>query len=269
MSLKNMDSNNVPGTVSNAFWIFSNIFVIVIGSGLWVANKKGVSFWKLVRQALHLEKKEATYLLNYMMGISNADIIIRILVGISVIDDVLDEKEKRFIEVFANTWKIDIDWEKTISQIREGDFNNRYIQVRTDVIDYLSTGPHPEQVAQLIDLINILVRVDEDFSENEQLIVEELSGICNNYLKKDDNQPVFYTVIVPQNQEQEVSIININPEIKKKEQIFGGSAYMDGPFYSEKYANIICDKYRVVNLFSVAVPHRDKTEGQDGIITGK
>ena len=119
-----------------------------------------------------------------------------------MIDDQLDEREKHFIEVFADTWKIEIDWENTISQIREGDFNNRYINIRTDVMDYLKSNPNPEQVAQLIDLINILVRIDEEFSENEQLIVEELSGICNNYLRNDDSQTLYYTVIVTQKKEQ-------------------------------------------------------------------
>lgn len=77
--------------------------------------------------------------------------------------------------------------------------------------EYLSTSPPAKQVSHFEDVLNALVKVDKIVSEKEQLMLDELIGMMNNYINFMDEISQCYVAIVPQHPEQENSIINLFP----------------------------------------------------------
>ena len=103
------------------------------------------------------------------------------------------------------------------------------------MLDYLKTEPPAEQATQLGDLITMLVNVDNEVSEEEELILAELTGLIGNYVNKDALQSLFNVAVIPQNPQQ---IEHAEETLKdaKRGEIAGGQAFFTGPFYSLKYA---------------------------------
>lgn len=244
--------------ILNGVWLsLINMFVlliletvqILIGAGVWVDSGKKRSFWDLIKQSLQLERKESADLAKFLFKPTNAEEIIVILKQVAMIDGVLDDREKKFVRSFADNWKIKLSWDNFSSKTAE-DVN--YNALRQSMMRYLETTPPPEQASQLGDLLNLLVKADNEVSEDEELILEELMGLINNYVDRGSERIQYSVAILPQNTEQEESIRNIS-DVGQKNKISGGYAYILGPFYSVKYAEIMCEKYRQQNLMVLAV----------------
>ncbi|MDY7004204.1 MAG: hypothetical protein SWX82_09685 [Cyanobacteriota bacterium] len=178
-----------------------------------------------------------------------AKTIIKIIGQIALIDEVLEPREKEFIELFVNNWNIGFDWDELTSN-RTGGSEVNYVKLRKDLSDYLATSPPDKQVSQFKDVITALVNVDEEVSEQEQLILAELNGLFSRYLDKHDNLEVYHIIVAPQSDRQDEVIANSFPE-RSRYSVGEGHAYNSGPFYSKQYAQIICEQYRSLNLFGI------------------
>jgi len=224
-------------------------FTILIGIKLWVEGERKKGLWTLLKEALQQDREEAGNLAKSFLKPSGAQKIIKILGQIALIDEVLDPREKEFIQSFADNWNIDFDWEELTSK-RTDSSNVSYVNLRQDVADYLATTPPSKQVSQLKDVITALVNIDEEVSEQEQLILGELNGLFSLYLDKHHNLEVYHVVVVPRSDRQEEVIATSFPELSQY-SVIDGHAYHSGPFYSKQYAQIICEQYRSLNLFGI------------------
>ncbi len=166
-----------------------------------------------------------------------------------MIDEVIDPREKQFIQSFADHWDINLSWEILTTNRIAGSAIN-LISLRQDVSDYLATSPPQKQVSELKDIINALVNIDEEVSEQEKLIVGELDGLLSEYISQQPNAARYHVIVVPQNQRQVQVVTTSLPELKRYE-VGEGFAYNSGPFYSKEYADVISDGYRSLNLFSI------------------
>ena len=115
---------------------------------------------------------------------------------------------------------------------------------------YLKTSPPTEQVAQLIDVLHALVKIDENVSSQEELILEEVHKFMLDYIDGSDVQANYTVIVAPQNRNQDAAIATLLPDAQKVE-IAGGSGYLIGSFYSQDYANVICDQYRELGFFTI------------------
>ncbi|MCF8298780.1 MAG: TAXI family TRAP transporter solute-binding subunit [Saprospiraceae bacterium] len=248
---KNIIDGGYPQMAANLMWITGSIMTTMIGVGFWVAGSRRKGFFVLLKQALKLEREEATDLAKAFFKPSGADIIIDILGQVAMIDDDLDPKEIEFIETFAEVWGIKIDWD----YVRDN-FGSKngvgFHELRESMTDYLVTSPPENQVSQLGDVIKMLVNADDQVTREEELILDELTGIIADYLSGESDSPVYKVAVVPQNSEQETAIETIIKDLHKTE-IAGGYAYLSEPFYSERYAEIVCEKYRSLNIFTVVI----------------
>ena len=237
------------GLIDSILWIFAGVISVFIGSGLWVQENRHKSFWTRLRESLKLEKSEIGYLASSFFRPSGAEEILEIFARFAYIDRDLVAGEQALIQSFADTWNIDIDWQ-AYRKLADLEQPVRFVGTRDSVGRYLETSPPVEQVGQLIDVLHALVKVDDSVSEEETLILAEVHQFLLSYIDDSDVQAHFTVIIAPQNRAQDAAISALLPDVKKVE-IAGGSAYVVGSFYSQDYANVICDQYRERGFFTI------------------
>ncbi len=237
------------GLIDSVLWIFAGVVSVLIGSGLWVQGNRGKSFWTRLKESLKLEKSEIGNLATTFFRPSAAEIILEIFARFAYIDRNLVAREQELIQLFADKWHIDINWEdhKKLAELEE---SVGFVKTRETVARYLKTSPPTEQVAQLIDVLHALVKIDENVSSEEELILEEVHKFMLDYIDGSDVQGNYTVIIAPQNRNQDAAIATLLPDAQKIE-IAGGSGYLIGSFYSRDYANVICDQYRELGFFTI------------------
>jgi len=237
------------GLIDSVLWIFAGVISVLIGSGLWVPANRGKSFWTRLKESLKLEKSEAGYLATTFFRPSAAEIILEILARFAYIDRDLVAREQELIQSFADTWHLDIDWEEH-RKLADLEQPVGFVETRDTVARYLNTSPPAEQVAQLIDVLHALVKIDENVSSQEELILEEVNKFMLGYIDDSDVQANYTVIIAPQNRNQDAAISTLLPDAQKID-VAGGSGYLVGSFYSQDYADVICDQYRALGFFTI------------------
>ncbi|NEQ37897.1 MAG: TerB family tellurite resistance protein [Okeania sp. SIO3I5] len=225
------------------------LFYILVGMSLWVPGERKKGFWTLIKETLNFERKEAGDLAKSFLKPSGAKKIINILSQVAMIDEVIDPREKEFIQSFADHWGINFTWDNLTTN-RMADASVNLINLRQDVTDYLATSPPQKQVSELKDIIDALVNIDEEVSDKERLIMGELDGLLSEYISQQPNSARYHVIVAPQNERQIQIVTTSLPELIRYE-VGEGFAYNSGPFYSKEYADIISDGYRSLNLFSI------------------
>lgn len=254
--------NDIISVVDTSIYLFQALTFGLISTGLWVKSDVKLSIWALIKKAIKLERKEADYLIKKFFKPTNAEIIINILHQLAMIDDYLDPKEKELIEAFAKEWKIEYDSDKM--KKNEDESENNFIRLRNSVSEYLESEPQKEQAAQLRDMMDTLINIDDSVSPEEELINSELMGLIDNYIKGENESKSFDVLVVPQRNEHHEFIKQLLPNAKRYE-VAGGIAYSIGSFYSMKYAEMICNQYREVNLFTIVHNDINKEKSLDEV----
>lgn len=246
--IQNLSSGGIPQLTGNILWIMASSISLIVGIGLFVNVNKGTSFFKLLMNALRVERNEAGDLAKRLFQPSSAEKIITILGRLAMIDNDLDDTEKKYIQEFANNWHIDINWEEIKKY--EDKSSDKYNKLRDSVRDYIESSPPKEQASHLIDVISLLIKADGIVSDEEAIMESEICGILREYLGEACDVEIFQVAVVPQNDEQNSAVEARFSELKKVE-LAGGFAYLTESFYSEKYAEEICKQYRTFNIFSI------------------
>jgi hypothetical protein len=242
--------NDIESIIDTSLIILQSVVFLLVGTGLWVRGQRKKGFWTLVKQALKIERKEANYLLKRFFKPQNAEIILDILHQIAMIDEEFDEREKQLIQFFAMEWNIPYSLEQKFKERRESKFENKYVYLRNRLLDYLQRDPPFEQVAQLKDLINEMVLADQKVTEEEKLISDELNGMIDSYLQREAQPQIYQVIIVPQNPKQEEMILEMIPDSQEL-RTFGGRVFSIGTFYSKAFAEMVCQRFRKFNLFTI------------------
>jgi hypothetical protein len=247
----NDDKPDWISIIDTSFYLFQAFIFGMIATGVFVKGEDRRSIWKLILKSLRLERKEAKYLLNKFLKPSNANVIINMLHQLAMIDDNLDPKEEELINAFAKEWNIEYNPEK-LNFERLATPEQNFMRLRNSVEAYVKSEPPKEQASQLREMMNALINADDEVSPEEDLIASELIGIITSYITSDGAEELktFDVLIVPQNDKHHEFIKQLAPEAEQFE-ISGGFAYSIGSYYSQKYAEMICNQYREVNLFTI------------------
>lgn len=244
--------------LDTTFYLFEASLFFIIGTGVFVKGQRSTGFWKLVKQSLKLERKEANYLLKRFFKPKHADIIIDILHQLAMIDDELDEKEQEIITLFAKEWNIEYSAEK-LNRARVAGTEDNYVRLRNSVQSYLGQEPPREQVAMLKDMIDALINADDKVTEEEALIADELLPSIEAYINQETIFRKYHVIVVPQKPEHEHRIVELLPDSVRIETA-GGIAYSMGTFFSIKYAEMICKQFRQQKLFTIVYSLDDSLE---------
>ncbi len=237
------------GAVGDGVFLLVNLVMIMIGIGFWVENRRGLGFWQNLKKSLHLERTEAGVLAKDFFRPVGARQVIRILQELAMIDNELDAREKEFIEAFARKWGIDLAEIGGLAASDGGRMPRNFSHLRELVQDYISLSPPVEQAKQLRDVLTSLAGIDQNVSEDEELILAELLGLIDDYASGTTSAK-FSVYIAPQTPAQETAIVETMPGLAKERRL-GGEVFEVGHYYSRPYADMVCDWYRQTGYLTI------------------
>lgn len=237
----------------NAVGMVETGFFIIIGSGMFVIQKKHSkkSFWQMIKDSIHMERKEAAYLLKSLSGKGQAEKIIKILKNIAWIDNDLADKEKEMILNFASSWNVKLSEAELLSKPKSDDGNeiSPFKLLKKSLEDYLNEEPQASQVKEVKKLIHDMIDADGRISREEDIIIGELDGLICEYLNEPN--PKYHVIVIPQQQEHreivEMIVKTLDPhkEISKLEtKIDGGFGFIMEECFSVHYADILAQEQR-------------------------
>ncbi|MDT8447754.1 MAG: hypothetical protein RRB13_12765 [bacterium] len=252
-----------PSLVDQLVWVVFGVFQLFVAIGFWVAGERQKGIWKMIKSTFVQDRNEAADLVKLFIRPSGANQVLEILTQMAIIDQDLDDKEKECLDMFARDWNLKINWQDVENRLKGAKVSN-YSQMHDSMEKYLLTFPPKDQVEQLIEVMNRLARLDEDFSESEQLILAELEGLKDAYVGGGADIKKLYIALVPQNKTQEEAMVNLFPNLERHELQNGSFAYWDGPFYSDKYAKTIAAKYEALSVFTTVTDQSFVPENNEG-----
>jgi hypothetical protein len=231
------------GAAKTLLGIMTGLVFVLVGSGLWVAELGERRFLSLVFRSLRLERKESGDLIKWLVQPKGADRILHVLHQLAAVDGHIDESEALLIRRFAEQWHLPAP---RLDEVHAGDL----LTLRQSVIDYLAVHPPREQTAQLFDLMQLLVKADAHVSWEETVALDEVGGMVRHYLAEDGAPPPSYEVlIVPQSEAQVDAVQTLLPDATEK-MIRGGRVFSVGVYFSAQYAEMVCQKYIALGLFT-------------------
>jgi hypothetical protein len=171
--------------------------------------------------------------------------IFELIVGV---DQHIDAREITLIEDFAKRWNL------TLPDLTEGAAGAPadILALRKGVMSYLQIAPPAEQATELLDALHQFVNADEVVSEAEEVVMGEVTAMIMGYVTQSGDQAKHEVVIVPQTDDQKATVASLLPGIESL-SMRGGNVYSVGLFYSAKYADVVCDKYVSLGLFTARI----------------
>lgn len=98
----------------------------------------------------------------------------------------------------------------------------------------------------------MFVIADAHVSMEEELVLEEITGMVMQYVGDSECGEMFEVVIVPQSDDQIDAVQSLLPGVEPKDAR-GGKVFSAGQFFSGRYAEIVCDKYIALGLFTATM----------------
>jgi hypothetical protein len=221
----------------------------LISVGYFVDENRGISFFTLLGRALKSEGKESGDLISDMLRPKGARKIIDILHKLAAIDDDIAQEEIDLINQFSEKWDIEVP---DLKPGKPEEVTN-LVQLKALVQSYLDEGPDTDVAEGLVDLINLMAEADDEVTEEEAMAVAEFTGMIAHYVsaEKGGEMEMFEVNIVPQGEDQMDAVREILPELDIVEDR-GGRVFKVGKYFSEDYAEAVCEKYIALGLYSDA-----------------
>ena len=99
----------------------------------------------------------------------------------------------------------------------------------------------------------MMAEADDEVTEEEAMAVAEFTGMIAHYVSKEKGGELemFEVNLVPQGEEQMDAVREILPELEVVEDR-GGRVFKVGKYFSEDYAEAVCEKYIALGLYSDA-----------------
>mgnify|MGYP001304365434 CR=1 FL=1 len=237
-----------PSSVKYILGLILAIAFSLISMGYFVEENRGIGFFTLLGRALKSEGKESGDLISDMLRPKGATKIIDILVKLAAIDDEIAQEEIDLINQFATKWDI------KIPELKPGkpEEVTNLVELKSIVQSYLDEGPDTEVAEGLVDLINMMAEADDEVTKEEAMAVSEFTGMIAHYVgsEKGGKMDMYEVNIVPQDDKQIDAVKEILPELDVVTDR-GGKVFKVGRYFSEDYAEAVCEKYITLGLYSV------------------
>ena len=240
--------------LDNFIRLFLYVFLFLVAIGFWVKDPQHKGIWQKFLKALKQEANESTNLIKAVNQPSVKKELLNILYRVAWLDDALNEKERQYIQMFADSWEIDTSYLFREPPPEKG--SDKLNKLREEVIAYLALQPSKEQALILSDVVQALINIDEQITKEEELIGTEISGMLINYAI--EQKTALYGVIIHPKQEQQESFLALVPSAKE-EYILGNRAYIAGFFQTRPYAEAFSEYYREQDFFTVVHKYNTTT----------
>jgi hypothetical protein len=239
---------NPAAAIKSAIGIATGIIFVMIGTGIWVTENRGVGFFRLFIRALKLEREESADLLKALAQPKGAKELIDVFEAMAAVDKNVDERELEMIKLFARRWHLDLPE----LEVGERESATDLLTLRDTVTAYLDVSPPEEQAQELVDLLHVFARADDEVSREEELALEEITGMVGQYVGTNGDGVMHEVVIVPQDESQTEAVRSLLPGVEPK-VIRGGRVFSVGRFFSPRYADVVCERYIALGLFTARV----------------
>jgi hypothetical protein len=234
-------------SISYLLFLISDIIFFLVGIGFWVRQSKNLGIGKRFFRSLKQEKSEVGNLVKAVATHQSQRQLLEILNRLAWLNKELHKKQIKCIEVFTEDWNLNIRY--IISRQPKERGVEKYQCLCQVVREYLKEEPPKEQVELLCDLIKTLIEAAEKITQEEEIISEEILGILNKYIGKNEIN-VYRIIIHPKTREQENDILSRLSDAKV-EFILGDRALLAGFFHTKRYAEVIGESYRDQGWFTV------------------
>ena len=239
---------NWAAAARSSIGILTGVVFTLVGMGMWVPELRGRGFFSLFGRALNLERKESGDLVKALVQPKGARELMDVFEAMAHVDRHVDAREIALIGQFAERWRVEAPDLMPGASDHAGDF----LTLRAAVDRYLAIRPPAEQAAELMDVLSLFVHADDVVSPEEELVLEEISGMVTGYVAQDGEAGTHEVVIVPQSDEQKEAVTTILPGITPC-TMRGGTVYSVGRYFSAKYAEAVCERYIALGLFTTRV----------------
>jgi len=239
--------NNWRVTLTSFFKLILFGFLFLAAIGFWVKDSRHQGVWQKLITALKQEANESTNLIKALNQSLQKRELLKILQRVAWIDDVLDDKERQYIEMFAEAWGIDAKAVFTAPPPETG--IEKFNKVRSEVMAYLALKPSQEQALSFKDVLQTLIMIDTHITKEEQLIESEICTILTNYAEEGETD-LYGIIIHPTDREEQDKLLNIVPDARP-EYILGSTAFFVAAFHSQTWAEAFSERYRERGFFTV------------------
>jgi len=237
---------NPAAAIKSFLGIGTGIVFVMVSTGIFVAENRGVGFFTLFVRALKLEKKESGDLIKALAQPQGAKELMAVFRAMALVDKHVDERELEMMRMFAHRWRVELP------DLQEGthEGGGDLIQLRHCVEEYLAVAPPAEQAQELLDVLHLFVNADEQVTRDEEMVLEEIGGMITQYVGGEDGAPGMHeVVIVPQDDGQTDAVRLLLPGVEPK-IVRGGRVFSVGRFFSPRYADMVSEKYINLGLFT-------------------
>jgi hypothetical protein len=229
------------------FSLLNTVFILAVGMSFWVPGESAKGFWRRLAESLRSERRHLGALANALTHPSGSRKIIDILTQVASIDGVVDARERAFIKVFADLWKIRIDWDE-VARRGAAPAKQKYAQLRRDIEAYLGVAPPTAQALQLADILARLINADDKVTEAEALIGAELGALLEQY--GGEREHVVYEVhLVPQSRAQDEQLMAAFPKMKRR-VLPSGPVAVAATCYSPEYAEVVRGQFAGLSVYT-------------------
>jgi tellurite resistance protein len=237
--------------IENGLWVVALLVQVVIALGFWLPGGRRRGLWQMLSSTLREESREVGDLIKAFTRPSHAREVLDIFSGIAWIDGELNQREREIIQNFADSWQIDLPWEE-LQRRAQAAGGTRLGTLRQSVENYILTSPPPKQATQMADVIALIVAADGKVTEDEDTMLAELTGLLGAYAGGGAEARAHFVALVPRSLEQEQAMETLLSGVHRQPMV-GGVAFVAGPFYSKRYAELVSQQHRALNFFSVVL----------------
>lgn len=239
--------------LESLFRLIAYSFYFLVGIGFWVKDPHYRGGWQKLTNAFKQEASESAHLIKALNQPSGKKELLNILYRLAWLDDVLDDKERQYIQMFAEAWEIDTEYLFTEPPPEKG--IEKLKKVYSEVKSYRALNPPKEQALSLSDALQALIRLDEQVTEEEELVMSEVSSLLKSYADREET--LSYRIIIHPDRQQQEKLLVLIPN-SQEEYMWGNSAYIVGIFQTRPYAEALCKDYRQQGFFTVVQAYNSK-----------
>lgn len=188
------------GMVSSFIWLSMTIFMVLVGSGLWVTDIRSSNFWKKLKLYLMKETSELGNLASAFTNPNEREHIREIILKVALLDNQINDKEKEVLETVMTQWDDSIDCEalqKESLKYNVSEIHTILSDLNQAISHYLSRSPAIDQVSKLADLIQLLIHNNGSQSADQKLMATEVLEQLNAYITNAGVQNQFCVIVLP------------------------------------------------------------------------
>lgn len=226
-------------------WMAVAVFRLLVGAGFWVMTSDNASFRDKLVRMLRLERREALNLAAYFRHHHSAGEALETLVAVAALDGEVLEQELDLVRELGESWGVE---HGEVEAMLAADHSTDPRVVHERVLRFADAlvpvaGKEAGELKVLADMIDRVVSADENVSEDERAMQEEIHALLSRRESVlEESHSLYEVLLVPQSDEQTRTLRErFGREMARR---LGGLALVEGTYHAASFADHLCEVYR-------------------------